>query len=187
MCWGYLKCFCTYRAGTELQTPEKNQAGVKRRLDTSKTLVGIAKMSFWPGKILTPQTELKARARVGPRWPGCTISYFYAEYFHVSIYFAIQEIIDTLHGKTGFPCGSADRESACNAGDLGSIPGLQRSPGEGKGYRLQYSGLENSIDCTVHGVTKSQTLLSGFHFHCLSCSGDTYLNYELSSLSDCHS
>ena len=46
----------------------------------------------------------------------------------------------------GFPCGSADRESACNAGDLGSVPGLGRSTGEGKGYPHQYSGLENSMD-----------------------------------------
>ena len=44
-----------------------------------------------------------------------------------------------------FSCGSAGKESACNAGDLGSIPGLGRSPGEGKGYPLQYSGLENSM------------------------------------------
>ena len=56
-----------------------------------------------------------------------------------------------------FPCGSAGKESALNAGDLGSIPGLGRSPGEGKGYLLQYSGLENSMDFIVHGVTKSQT------------------------------
>ena len=47
----------------------------------------------------------------------------------------------------GFPCGSAGKESACNAGDLGSIPRLERSPGEGKGYSLQYSGLENSMEC----------------------------------------
>ena len=47
----------------------------------------------------------------------------------------------------GFLCGSAGKESACNVGDLGSIPGLGRSPGEGKGYPLQYSGLENSMDC----------------------------------------
>ena len=64
----------------------------------------------------------------------------------------------------GFPCGSAGKESACNAGDLVSIPGLGRSPGEGKGYPLQYSGLENSMDCIVHGVTKSRTRLSDFHF-----------------------
>jgi len=49
----------------------------------------------------------------------------------------------------GFPCGSAGKESTCNAGDLGSIPWLGRSPGEGKGYPLQYSGLENSMDCIV--------------------------------------
>ena len=49
--------------------------------------------------------------------------------------------------------------------DLGLIPGLERSPGEGKGYPLQYSGLENSIDCIVHGVEKSWTRLSDFHFH----------------------
>ena len=51
----------------------------------------------------------------------------------------------------GFPCGSAGKESACNAG---SIRGLGRSPGEGKGYPLQYSGLENSVDWIVHGVCK---------------------------------
>ena len=62
----------------------------------------------------------------------------------------------------GFPGGSDSKESACNAGDLGSIPGLGRSPGEGNGYPLQYSGLENSMDrgtwrVTVHGVTESDT------------------------------
>ena len=65
----------------------------------------------------------------------------------------------------GFPGGSAGKESACSAGDLGSIPGLGRSPGEGKGYPLQYSGLENSMDYIVHGVAKSQTRLSDLHFH----------------------
>ena len=51
--------------------------------------------------------------------------------------------------------GSAGKESTCNAGDLGSTPGLRRSPGEGNGYPLQYSGLENSMDSVVHGVTES--------------------------------
>ena len=64
-----------------------------------------------------------------------------------------------------FPWGSDGKESTCNVGDLGSIPGLGRSPGEGNGYPLQYSGLENSTDCVVHGVAKSQTGLSDFHFH----------------------
>ena len=71
---------------------------------------------------------------------------------------------DRLCLPTGFPCDSAGKESACNVGDLGSIPGLGRSPEEGKGYPLQYSGLENSKDCIVHGVTKSGTRLSNFHF-----------------------
>ena len=56
----------------------------------------------------------------------------------------------------GFPCGSAGKESACNVGDLGLIPGLGRSL-EGKGYPLRYSGLENSMDCMVHGVAESVT------------------------------
>ena len=68
----------------------------------------------------------------------------------------------------GFPCGSAGKESACNVGNLGSIPGLGRSPGEGKGYPLSYSGLENSMDCIVHGVAKSRTRLSDFHFQLVS-------------------
>ena len=64
----------------------------------------------------------------------------------------------------GFPCGSEGKESTCNMGDLGSIPGLGRSPGEGNGYQLQCSGLENSMNCIVHGVTKNRTQLSDFHF-----------------------
>ena len=61
------------------------------------------------------------------------------------------------HLVHSFPGGSAGKKSACNEGDLGSIPGWERSPGEGKGYPLQYSGLENSVDCIVHGVTKIRT------------------------------
>ena len=56
-----------------------------------------------------------------------------------------------------FPDSSVGKESTCNAGDPSLIPGSGRSPGEGKGYPLQYSGLENSMACIVHGVTKSQT------------------------------
>ena len=59
-------------------------------------------------------------------------------------------------GFLGFPGGSAGKESTCNVGDLSLIPGLGRSPEEGKGYPLQYSGLQNSVDCIVHGVTKSR-------------------------------
>ena len=57
----------------------------------------------------------------------------------------------------GFPCGSAGKDSTCSAGDLGLIPGLGRSPGEGKGYPLHCSVLENSMDCIVHGVADSDT------------------------------
>ena len=62
-----------------------------------------------------------------------------------------------LTGKESACKKKKKKESACNAGDLGSISGLGRSPGEGKGYPFQYSGLENSMDCIVHGVSKRQT------------------------------
>ena len=65
----------------------------------------------------------------------------------------------------GFPGGSAGKESACNAGDPGLSPGWGRSPGEGESYPLQYSGLDNSMDGIDHGVTRSWTRLSNFHFH----------------------
>ena len=69
----------------------------------------------------------------------------------------------------GFPGGSDGKESTCNEGDLGSIPGLGRSPGEGNDYPLQYSGLENSMDFSPWGRKQSdsteQLALSHFHFH----------------------
>ena len=65
-----------------------------------------------------------------------------------------KHLFTVLYWGMGFPCGSAGKESACNEGDLGSIPGWVRSPGEGKGYSFQYSGLENSMDCIVHGGHK---------------------------------
>ena len=61
------------------------------------------------------------------------------------------------------PCGSTGKESTCSAGDLGLIPGLGQIPWRRE--RLQYSGLENSMDCIVHGFSKSQAWLSGFHLH----------------------
>ena len=63
----------------------------------------------------------------------------------------------SIYSVLGLPCGPAGKESACNAGDLGLIPGLGSSPGEGNGCPLQYSGLENSMDCVVPGVAKSRT------------------------------
>ena len=69
----------------------------------------------------------------------------------------------------GFPGDSDGKESACKVGNLGSIPGLGRYPGEENGYPLYYCGLENSMDrgawqATVHGIAKSRTRLSDFHF-----------------------
>ena len=72
---------------------------------------------------------------------------------------------DDGYTKLGFPDSSGGKESVCNAGDPNSIPGSGRFSGEGIGYPLQYSGLENSMDCMVCGVTKSWTQLSDFHFH----------------------
>ena len=88
-----------------------------------------------------------------------------------NIYLPIQQIfIADYQRAKGFPCGTPDKEF-CNAGDLGSIPGLGRSPGEGKGYPLQYSGLENSMDCIVYGLAKSQTKLSRLSLHCQRAKG----------------
>ena len=64
-------------------------------------------------------------------------------------------IDSSVHG--GLPGGSVGKESACNAGHVGLIPGLGRSPGEGNGSAHQYSGQENSMDCIVQGVVKSWT------------------------------
>ena len=72
----------------------------------------------------------------------------------------------------GFPCGSAGKESTCNARDLDSTPGLGRSSAEGKGYPVQYSGPENSMGYIVHGVEKRRTRLSDFHFVVCGSPGD---------------
>ena len=76
---------------------------------------------------------------------------------HIPGCFMGQMTSEPDRGRRGFPGGSAGKESACTAGDLGSIPGLGRSPGEGIGYPLQNSRRENSMDCIVHGVAKNQT------------------------------
>ena len=78
-----------------------------------------------------------------------------------------------------FLCGSAGKESTCNVQDLGSISGLRRSPGEEKGYPLQYFGLENSGNYIVHGVAKCQARLSKFHTAC----GIAVLQPEIESTS----
>ena len=75
----------------------------------------------------------------------------------------IQANLQILRSVMGFPCGSSGKESLPSARDQGSIPRLGRSPREGKGYPLQYSGLENSMDCIGHGIAKSWTQLTDFH------------------------
>ena len=92
-------------------------------------------------------------------------SFFHAPFstLYVSIIFAI--LITVCLGVVGFSCGSADKEAACNEGDLGSIPELGRSLGEWKGYLLQYSGLENSVDCYSPWGHKESGRPSDFNFH----------------------
>ena len=80
--------------------------------------------------------------------------------FSLPIVYICQDIYRKIFNVVGFPGGSDGKESACIAGDLNLIPGLGRSPGEGNGYPLQYSHLENSRDraawqATIHGVTKN--------------------------------
>ena len=90
-----------------------------------------------------------------------SFAYSFCFYFCLSIY--VPSIYLTTHW--GFPDGSTGKESACNVGDVGSIPGLRRPPGGGNGYLLQYSGLESSMDCiNSQWVTKSWTRRSDFHF-----------------------
>ena len=78
----------------------------------------------------------------------------------------------------GFRCASTGKKSACNVGDLGSIPELGRSPADGKGYPLQYSGLENFMGCIVHGVAESQTQLRDFHFTSLHFHDGVIVKYK---------
>ena len=74
-------------------------------------------------------------------------------------------LIRDIDSILSFSGGSAGKESSCSVVDLGSIPGLGRSPGEGNGYPLQHSGQKSSMDSIVHRVAKSWTRLSSFHFH----------------------
>ena len=85
------------------------------------------------------------------------ICYIYIYIKHV-IYIYNSNIYITARWQLGFSGGSAGKESACNAGDLGLIPGLGRSPGERNSYPLQESDLDNSMYCIVHGVTESDTM-----------------------------
>ena len=103
--------------------------------------MGFSRQEYWSGPPFpSPGESSRPRDRTGVSSVSCIgrrVFFLYHEH------------------HLGFPRGSACEEPACNAGDPGSIPGLGRSLGEGKGHPLQYSGLENSMDCIVHGVTKS--------------------------------
>ena len=96
---------------------------------------------------------------------------FFEELFSLShsvvflYFFAL--FIKMAYLSLGFLGSSAGNELACSGGDLGSVTRLGRSPGEGNGYPLQYSGLENSMNCIVHGVIKNRTRLSNFYFSSL--------------------
>ena len=94
------------------------------------------------------------------------ITLFWGITIHTSIFKALSPGVGkpVLTMTYTFTHSSVSKESVCNAGDLGLIPALGRSPGEEKGYPLQYSGLENSMDYAVHGIAKSQTRLSDFVF-----------------------
>ena len=92
------------------------------------------------------------------------------------------------HGDLGLSCGLTGKESSCDMGDLGSIPGLGRCPGEGNGYPLQYSGLENSADggawqATVQGATENRPCLSDVHsFSIAVCCAKSLLRHTFSVL-----
>ena len=92
-------------------------------------------------------------------------------------------VFSLVPSSRAFPDSSVSKESACNAGDPGSIPGPGRSAGEGIGYPFLYSGLENFMDCIVHGVAKSQKLLRNFHF--LASIHDYWKNYTFDHMDLC--
>ena len=83
---------------------------------------------------------------------------------------SLEEVMAIHSSILGLPCGSTGKESTCNAGDLDSTPGLGRCPGEGKGYSLQYSGLENSMDRIVWGRKESDVAFTSLsHIYTLPC------------------
>ena len=133
-----------------------------------------------PYSITTMQALLLLCSKFGNQKVRVSLLCFLYIYFKISwrpLYFIIlflfvylaalglSRIFSHIVELLGFPDSSVVKESARNAGDPGLIPGSGRSAGEGNGYPLQYSGLENSMDCVVHGVTKNRTRWSDFHFH----------------------
>jgi len=122
-------------------------------------VIGIIQHSAFTNCFLS-HNSIKIHPYIFISWDS---AFFYWIIFHCVMYACIYPFIFWWL-PSHKPDSSVGKESACNAGDPSSIPGLGRSPGEGNGYALKYSGLENSIDCIVRGIAKSWTLLSNFHF-----------------------
>ena len=148
--------------------------------------MGFSRQEYWsglpcpsPGDLLNPETESRSPAlqadSLKSELPGKSSYSMQAQFSpwaKLSLLlngpctknrlYISQMFLDLLYIRWAFPGGSDSKESACNAGDLDSIPGLGRPPGEGNGNPLQYSCLENSMDrgswwVAIHVVTKSQT------------------------------
>ena len=160
---------------TMFSTDGNNSIHTRSTQDRTENLIRSLPHSF--------STALpKVPAQTVPLWFGpwdATLPSVWAQVLRKPLLSASQEVLchpgamvvckcigdprwDMLHLLIYLNIGSAAKESACNVGDLGSVPGLGRSPGEEKGYPPQYSGLENSMDCVVHAVIKSQTWVSNF-------------------------
>ena len=118
---------------------------------------GVGSLSLLQGIIPTQGSN---RDLLYWRWIIYQLSYQGSSYIHLYAYMHILWACICIY--YGLPPWLSSQESARNAGDLSLIPGLARSPGEGKDYPLQYSVLENSRDCIIHGVAKSQTQLGDF-------------------------
>ena len=140
---------CTRSGGTRFLSGPSTVSLIWALSGTFKEAVALSEQNSWLGKSSFPVIPIPFRVPAESRWPPK---------FKVS-----------SEWLQGFPDGSGGKESACDVGDLGSIPGSGRSPGERNGNPLQYSCLENSMgrgawQATVHGVAKSWTWLSNFHF-----------------------
>ena len=162
----------SHAASADHRRPEAGSQPRPSEPPASITQLRLTTRALCPAEHMTQSPNQEAfQSRVPAGWKHITL---------ISIFIVIQRsfplrlctssslcvVCPNLHffkDIRGFSCGSAGKESACNAGDLGSIPGLERSPGEGNGYPLQYSGLQNSMDYAVNRVAKSQTQLIDFH------------------------
>ena len=115
---------------------------------------------LWAGELLEKAESVAAISSLRFLRMFDSTTHFLSHWFPVCIFLNAYVILSQTRDfstSMGFPGGSVDKESTCNVGDLGLISGLGRSSGEGIRYTRQSSGLENSMDCIVHGVSKSWT------------------------------